>query len=91
MKKVCSNGHTFEKSSNCPICPICEKNNRPKDGFLSLLPAPAKRALLHNNIQTLEQLANYSEQELLQFHGFGKKSIPILQESLAAIGLKFKV
>lgn len=25
MRKVCRNGHIFEKRSSCPVCPICAK------------------------------------------------------------------
>ena len=89
-QRTCEKGHTYYKSSDCPTCPICEAERKPKDGFLSLLGAPARRAMENNGITTLEQLAEYSEKELLKFHGFGKSSIPILRTALAAAGLSFK-
>lgn len=88
--KTCEKGHKFYKSSGCPTCPVCEQERKPKDGFLSEIAAPARRALENNGITTLEQLSNYSEKELLSFHGLGKSSLPKLQKSLAENGLTFK-
>jgi predicted RecB family nuclease len=89
--KTCNNGHQFYKSSDCPTCPICEEERKPKDNFLSLLVAPARRALENNGITTLEQLSKYSEREVLNFHGMGKSTIPKLQKLLADKGLSFKL
>ncbi|MBK9331298.1 MAG: hypothetical protein IPM96_02580 [Ignavibacteria bacterium] len=88
--KICKNGHKFFKSSDCPVCPECEKNSKPKTGFLSTLSAPAKRALESNNIVTISVLSKYSEAEILKLHGIGKASIPTLRAALAAVGRKFK-
>jgi len=81
--KTCNNGHQFYKSSDCPTCPICEKANKPYDSFLALLAAPARRALENEGITTLEQLAKYSEKEILNLHGMGKSTIPKLQKLLS--------
>jgi DNA-directed RNA polymerase alpha subunit len=89
-KKTCKNGHVFFKSSDCPTCPICENERKPKDSFLSSLAAPARRALENNDILTLEKLSELSEKEVLQFHGMGKSSIPKLKEALEEIGLGFR-
>jgi DNA-directed RNA polymerase alpha subunit len=88
--KTCNNGHQFYKSSDCPTCPICENDRKPKDNFLSLLGAPARRAMENHGIKTLQDLSNYSEKEVLNFHGIGKSSIPILKEELSKAGLSFK-
>lgn len=88
--KVCKNGHHYYKSSDCPTCPICEQNRKPKDGFLSILAAPARRALESKGINTIEQLSKYSEEEILQLHGMGKSSIPKLKNALQEKGLEFK-
>lgn len=88
--RTCRNGHQFYKSSDCPVCPVCEAGKKPQEGFLSQLSAPARRALENNAIQTIEQLSNYSEKEILKLHGLGKSSIPILRAALAAKGLAFK-
>jgi predicted RecB family nuclease len=89
--KTCKNGHRFYKSSDCPTCQICEEERKPKDNFLSLLGAPARRALENNEITTLEQLSRYSEKEVLAFHGMGKSTIPKLQKLLADKILSFKI
>jgi len=89
--KTCSNGHRFYKSSDCPVCPYCEQERKPKEGFLSMLGAPARRALENNNIKTIKQLSKLSEKEILRFHGMGPASLPILRKALNEKGLSFKV
>lgn len=88
--KVCEKGHEFYKSSDCPTCPICERERKPHEGFLSLLAAPARRALENNGIYTLKDLAKYSEKEILEFHGMGKSSLTKLKMALHGQGLSFK-
>jgi DNA-directed RNA polymerase alpha subunit len=88
--KKCKNGHSFYKSTDCPTCPICEAEKKPKAGFLSTLSAPARRALENNGITTVEELSKHSEKEILAFHGMGKASLPTLNEALKNAGLKFK-
>lgn len=89
--QICPNGHTFHKSSDCPVCPICEQAQRPTDGFAALLSAPARRALENNGISSLEQLSALSEADILKFHGMGKASLPQLRAALATAGLAFKI
>jgi DNA-directed RNA polymerase alpha subunit len=88
--KVCDNGHTYVKKSDCPTCPICEIERKPDTGFLSVLSSPARRALENNGIATLEELAGFSEKEVLAFHGMGPSSIPKLRKALGEKGLGFK-
>ena len=88
--RICSEGHEYYKSSDCPTCPICEKERKPENGFLSQLSAPARRAMENNEITTLQQLATFSEKEILQFHGVGPSSIPKLKTALGEEGLSFK-
>jgi hypothetical protein len=88
--RTCENGHRYYKSSDCPTCPICESEKAPKNGFLSLLVAPARRALENQAIDSLEKLALFSEEEILQIHGMGPSSIPKLREALKNKGLSFK-
>ncbi|MFL5766018.1 MAG: hypothetical protein ACJ77K_18885 [Bacteroidia bacterium] len=89
-KRTCKKGHAYYKSTDCPTCPKCEEAKRPKEGFLSLLGAPARRAMENSGILTLEQLSTYSEKEVLSFHGIGKTSIPILKTALTKAKLKFR-
>lgn len=88
--RTCKKGHQYFKSSDCPTCPECEEAKRPKSGFLSLLYAPARRALESANIMTLKQLSEYSEHDIIKLHGIGKTAIPILKKELRKAGLKFK-
>ena len=88
--RTCINGHQFYKSSDCPTCPICEESKKPLEGFLSLLYAPARRALENANIKSLNQLSKFSEKDLLKLHGIGKTTIPILKSELNKQGLSFK-
>ena len=88
--RTCRKGHQYYKSSDCPTCPFCEGEKRPKGDFLSLLSAPARRAFENNGITSLKKLSQYSEKEILGFHGMGKATIPILRTSLNEAGLSFK-
>ncbi|TQR15424.1 RNA polymerase alpha subunit C-terminal domain-containing protein [Psychrobacillus soli] len=88
--RTCDNGHEYYKSTDCPTCPTCEQERKPKIGFLSLLSAPARRALENNGITSLEQLSNFSEKDILKFHGMGKASLPKLRAALEGEGLSFK-
>lgn len=90
IRKICANGHVFYKSSDCPACPQCELDRKPSDGFLSTLGAPARRALENAGIISEEQLAKYTEKEILKLHGMGPSSIPKLKAALAKKGLQFK-
>jgi hypothetical protein len=89
-KRTCPQGHTYHKSSDCPTCPICEAAARPSEGFLSRLSAPARRALEHAGLITLNDLAQKTEKEILSLHGMGKASIPTLKSALTEAGLDFK-
>jgi len=88
--RTCNEGHQYYKTSDCPTCPTCEQNRKPVDGFLSLLSAPARRAMEHNKINSLQLLSNYCEKEILQFHGVGPASSPKLRAALMEHGLSFK-
>ncbi|MBM7095205.1 RNA polymerase alpha subunit C-terminal domain-containing protein [Bacillus sp. H-16] len=90
VTKTCEKGHTFQKSSDCPVCPICEKERAPAEGFLSTLSAPARSALEHEGIRSVEELSLYSEKEVLRLHGVGPASLPNLRKALEESGLSFK-
>lgn len=89
-KKICKHGHAFYKSSDCPTCPTCEKLKGPASGFLALLSNPARNALLHHGIDTIQKLASHTEKEILDIHGIGKASLPAFGKSLEEHGLSFK-
>ena len=90
MLETCEQGHTFYKSSDCPVCPICESERKPVSGFLAELGAPARRALENADITTIKDLAETSESEILELHGMGPSSLPVLREALRKNGLTFK-
>jgi len=87
--RICSKGHKYYKSSDCLVCPVCEKEKTKNDKLFPGLSAPAKRALENAGIKTLKQLSKKSESELLKLHGMGKTAIPILRTILKTKGLSF--
>jgi DNA-directed RNA polymerase alpha subunit len=88
--RTCLKGHRYYKSSDCPTCPVCEAERKPKEGFASFLSAPARRALENRGIKTVKQLSKLSEAEILELHGMGKASIPLLKKVLKEKGLSFR-
>lgn len=88
--KTCANGHQFTKTSDCPTCPICEAAKKPSDGLLSLLSAPARRALASIHVSTVKQLSTYSETEIKGLHGMGPAAMKILSRELSKEKLTFK-
>lgn len=88
--KICSKGHQYYKSSDCPTCAVCESKNKPVGGILALVSAPARRALESVGATTAKKISGFSEKELLAIHGFGSKAIRLLKPALKAQGLTFK-
>ena len=88
-RRMCENGHVYYKSTDCPVCPICEREKN-VEGFLSVLGAPARRALENAGIETVELLSEKSEREILKLHGMGPASLPKLRAALKSKGLSFK-
>lgn len=89
-RKQCLAGHIFYKSSDCPVCPLCEKKRKPANEWMSALSAPARRALENNNLTSLKKIANCTEKEILTLHGIGPSALPKLKTALQAAGLTFK-
>lgn len=87
--RTCPHGHTYYKSSDCPVCPICE-SVKETEGFLGELAAPARRALEGKGITSLPQLSTYTEEDILALHGMGKSAISKLKEVLTTQGLSFQ-
>ena len=88
--RTCPEGHRYFKSSDCPVCPVCEKNHKPGARFLLLLSAPARRALESNSIDSLKKLSAFTNKEILALHGMGPSSIPVLEKVLKESGLSFR-
>ncbi|KEZ53262.1 RNA polymerase alpha subunit C-terminal domain-containing protein [Metabacillus indicus] len=88
--RTCKNGHNYLKSSDCPICPVCESEREIESDFLSKIGAPARRALERNNITSLQRLSEYDEPDILKLHGVGPSTIPKLKAALEEAGLSFK-
>jgi len=88
--RTCKKGHHFFKTSDCPTCPICEQERKPSLELLSLLPAPARRALENKGIETAEDLSKYSKKEIMLLHGIGPSSIPKLLAELKKHSLNFR-
>lgn len=89
-RKVCKNGHTFEKTSDCPTCPTCAKEElitAYKNGFPKI-GSPAYFALKDKKIN-LTDLPKYTEKQLLEIHGIGPKAVEILKEYLGNRGKAF--
>lgn len=63
--KTCRNGNEFYKNNACPICPIFENGEKPDDGFLSEIGAPARRALESEDTTTLRKFSELTEKEVL--------------------------
>ena len=63
--------------------------DNPESGFLSKLSSPARNALVHEGIDTLQKLSKYTEKDILKIHGIGPASLPLMR-TLLEEGLSFK-
>jgi DNA-directed RNA polymerase alpha subunit len=89
--RVCAKGHRYNKTSDCPTCPVCEAAKKDSaSAFLSRFHAPARRALENNGIKTVKELSQFTEKQILSLHGMGKASLPALRKVLSDSGLDFK-
>ena len=57
---------------------------------LPKLSAPARRALASVGIQSIEDIAKFTREEILSLHGVGKTTIIPLDEALALAKLSYK-
>lgn len=89
MKKTCPNGHTFEKTSDCPTCPTCEREKLHNPEFPKLS-RPAHRALERAGILKLRDLGKWTEKDLLALHGIGPTAIPPLKAAMKRAKVIFK-
>ncbi len=88
--KICKKGHQFYKTSDCPTCPECEKNSKPKEGFMSKLASPARRALENAGIYSINQLSNYTENEIISLHGMGNNALEKIKAEMKNNNIIFK-
>ena len=75
-KRICAKGHTYYKSSDCPVC---ESEKKPQSGLLSKVVAPARRALVAAGITDENDLQMFTLVELQKLHGIGPAALRILQ------------
>lgn len=61
-----------------------------EDQFLSRFVKPVRGAFQQEGILSPEDLAKYSEKEILAIHGVGPKSVPVMKQVLSERGLEFK-
>lgn len=88
--RICPQGHSYQKSSDCPTCPICERLRLEQNVVVPGLSAPAKRALETAGIKSIKVLAQQRQADIMRLHGMGPASLPKLNAALKAAGLKFK-
>lgn len=88
--RICKSGHKYYKSSDCPVCPICEVEKKFRAGFLQTFSAPARRALESIEVSDLEFLCKFTRKEIANLHGMGPSGLKKIDQLLAAANLKFK-
>lgn len=89
-ERICARGHRYLKSSDCPVCPVCEREKGANRAYPFPLAAPARRALEHAGITSLRMLAGYTEADILALHGMGRKGVVQLKEAMQKAGLRFQ-
>lgn len=73
-------------SSICAVNHVVKNNN-----FLyGIIAVPARRALEREKIDSLEKLSDYSEQEIMNLHGFGKNTMLKLKNHMKEHHVSFK-
>lgn len=71
--------------------PICTEHHVSENKFLSgIIAKPARRALEKEKIDSLTKLSDYSENELMKLHGFGKNTVLKLKNYLEENNFSFK-
>ena len=88
--RTCAAGHQYYKSSDCPVCPECERRRTSHSGLTAALAAPARRALERLGIDSATTLAQYTRREIAGLHGMGPAGLKILDAALTDAGLEFK-
>lgn len=88
-QRTCPNGHQYWKSSDCPVCPICEKSRSLGDEWLDKLGAPAKRALASAGISCAADFSKFTGNEVADMHGIGPNALAKIKAAMAANGVSF--
>jgi hypothetical protein len=70
---------------------ICAVSHVVQGDFLQgVIATPARRALEKEKIDCLEKLSGYSENEIMQMHGFGKNTMEKLKLYMKENNVSFK-
>ncbi|MGG5207993.1 DNA-directed RNA polymerase subunit alpha C-terminal domain-containing protein [Chryseobacterium sp. MIQD13] len=73
-------------SSICAVNHVVKNSN-----FLSgIIAVPARRALEREKIDSLEKLSDYSEEEIMKLHGFGRNAMQKLKSHMKQHQVSFK-
>ncbi|PIF46348.1 RNA polymerase alpha subunit [Chryseobacterium sp. 52] len=73
-------------SSICAVNHVVKNNN-----FLyGVIAVPARKSLERERIDSLEKLSDYSEEEIMQLHGFGKYAMEKLKNHMKEHQVSFK-
>ncbi len=88
--RLSENRHKKTGRSLCDKKWVAEIDDSKLAEELRVLVKPAQRALIHAKLYTLEKISRKSEAELLQLHGLGPSSIPVLSKLLLAKKLAFR-
>ncbi|WP_228403360.1 hypothetical protein [Chryseobacterium sp. RU37D] len=70
------------------ICAVSHVERR--DFLQGIIAMPARRALEKEKINSLEKLSDYSEEEILKLHGFGKNAMLKLKNHMKENHVSFK-
>lgn len=72
--------------SICAVHHVVKSNN-----FLyGIIAVPARRSLEREKIDSFEKLSDYSEEEIMQLHGFGKNAMEKLKNHMKEHQVSFK-
>lgn len=70
---------------------VCTDHRTVKGDFLKgIIAMPARRALEKEKIDSLEKLSDYSEEEIMNLHGFGKNTMDKLKNHMNEYKVSFK-
>ncbi|KFF24877.1 hypothetical protein IW16_18295 [Chryseobacterium vrystaatense] len=73
-------------SSICAVSHVVTNNN-----FLyGIIAVPARRALEREKIDSFEKLSGYSEQEIMELHGFGRNAMEKLKNHMKENQVSFR-